>query len=167
MSLRTVLVSGACCIAVAGGPIASSDSDRAPRCRHVRANVAVVSTAQNCTSPIAFCSTGAVTAGGLLNGTFTGSVLGLGPSAGLPALAPASTLSFVADHRIETSGGDLIMVGTGVFDTARGEFAEIDPIIGGTGVFAGATGTLWLTGTSPDGGASFTGDVTGNVCVAR
>jgi hypothetical protein len=86
---------------------------------------------------------------------------------GLPSLAPNSMLSFVAVHTIQTRRGTLTLLGTGVFDTARGEYAEADPVTSGTGMFAGATGTLWLTGTTPDAGASFSGPVTGQVCLAR
>jgi hypothetical protein len=168
VNLRHVLLLGVCSTAALDESILLGRADReAPHCRKVKAAVAVVSTSENCTSPIAFCSTGTVSAGGMLNGAFAGTVLALAPAAGLPAFVPAATVSFVANHAIETPRGTLSMVGTGVFDTARGVFAEADPITGGTGVFAGATGTLWLTGTSPDGGATFAGDVTGEVCVAR
>jgi len=103
----------------------------------------------------------------VLTGVFGGIALGFAPAAGLPNLVPNSTLSFVADHKIETPRGTLSMRGSGVFDTARGEYSEVDPITGGTGIFAGATGTLWLTGTSPDGGASFAGPLFGQVCLSR
>ena len=53
-----------------------------------------------------------------------------------------------------------------VFDTARGEFAEIDRVTGGTERFEGATGTLWLTGT----GTAATGfeiKIIGQICTNR
>jgi hypothetical protein len=47
--------------------------------------------------------------------------------------------------------------------TGNGEFAEVDVITGGTGVFAGTTGTLTATGTfTADAGGS--GSCTGDLC---
>lgn len=168
MRRRRLLLFCACSvIAIDGSALFGHTDDQKSRCHSVRAKVAVVKTSENCTSPIAFCSIGTVSGGGIVNGSFAGTALALGASAGLPSLVPSATVSFVAEHTIETPRGLLRMIGTGVFDTARGEFAEVDPITGGTGVFAEATGTLWLIGTTPDAGASFSGDVTGQVCLAR
>jgi hypothetical protein len=163
----SLLLCACALIALDGSALFGQTGKAAPRCQRVNAKVAVVKTSENCSSPIAFCSIGTISGGGVVNGRFAGTVLGLGPSAGLPDLVPNATVSFVAEHTIETPRGVLRMVGTGVFDTARGEFAEVDPITGGTGVFAEATGTLWLIGTTPDAGESFSGTVTGQVCLPR
>ena len=168
MSLQRVLLFGICCVAIVDRPTAFGETlSQRTKCHNVRAKLVVVRVSANCSSPVDFCSAGTIAGGGIVNGALAGNVLGLAPGAGLPGLVPSSTLSFVAVHTIETARGILTMLGTGVFDTARGEFAEIDPVTSGTGVFQGATGTLWLTGTSSDGGVSFAGDVIGQVCVAR
>ena len=161
MNLGKMFLVGACCLTT--GEIAANDA----KWHEVRARVSVVSVAENCESPVGLCTSGAVSGGGIVNGVFRGVALGFAASAGLPNLVPASTLSFMADHTIETPRGTLSMRGTGVFDTARGEYSEVDPITGGTGIFAGASGTIWLTGTSPDGGASFAGPLFGRVCLSR
>ena len=168
MGLWRMFVVCAWCVAVVHHqPTAAGDRETPRECHRISANVAVVATTENCTSPVALCTTGAVTGGGMANGVFIGTAMAFAQGAGLPNLVPATTLSFVADHKIDTPRGTIIMRGTGVFDTARGEYSEVDPISGGTGIFAGATGTLWLTGTSPDGGTSFAGPMTGRICLAR
>lgn len=168
MSLWRMFLLGVCCLTIVEHPTVAGEIDtHDAKCHEVRAKIALVSVAENCASPVGLCTTGAVTGGGIVNGVFGGIALGFAPAAGLPNLVPNSTLSFVADHKIETPRGTLSMRGSGVFDTARGEYSEVDPITGGTGIFAGATGTLWLTGTSPDGGASFAGPLFGQVCLSR
>jgi hypothetical protein len=103
-----------------------------------------------------------VTKDRLISGTTFASVLGLAPSLGLPGLEPETTLSIKGERTITTARGDLMFHFITVFDTARGEFAEINRVIGGTERFAGATGTLWITGT---GTTVFDGRVTGQICI--
>ena len=67
---------------------------------------------------------------------------------------------------IQTARGMLTLRLTGVFDTVRGEFSELERVTGGTGVFKGARSTLWLIGTTSDG-TTFTGDLIGEVCLIR
>jgi hypothetical protein len=58
----------------------------------------------------------------------------------------------------------------GVFDTAptaMGEFDELEKVIGGTGRFAGATGTLHLFGQATNAElTSFEGNFRGEICLA-
>src|SRR5919108_5450994 len=108
MRRRPLLLCCACCaIVIDGSALFGHTGNQKLRCQSVRAKVAVVKTSENCASPIAFCSIGTITGGGLVNGAFAGTVLGLGPSAGLPTLVPGATVSFVAEHTIETPRGVL------------------------------------------------------------
>ena len=55
-------------------------------------------------------------------------------------------------NRIETSSGALLTKDAIVLrTTGNGELGEIDQVVGGTGQWAGATGTLTGTGTFIDG----------------
>ena len=51
----------------------------------------------------------------------------------------------------------------------NGIFTDIGRIDGAnsTGIFAGATGVLFLSGTLPDGGATFEDEITGEICLDR
>jgi hypothetical protein len=136
-------------------------------CQNVMAKLATARFTSGCTSPVAFCATGTITGGGLVHGATTAVVLGLAPAVGLPGIEPNTTLSYVGDRVIETEHGTLTLRFTGVFDTVRGEFSELERVMGGTGVFEGATGTLWLTGSSFNDNNNFRGDLTGQICSAR
>jgi hypothetical protein len=55
----------------------------------------------------------------------------------------------------------------GVFDVVLGLFSEIaqlDPNAS-TGAFVGATGALYINGTTTDGGATFQAEITGEICI--
>ena len=117
-----------------------------------------------CTSPIDFCAEGTIAGDGLIQGTTQAVVLGL--YAFPPAFEPATTLSFIGDRLIQTKQGDLVLRFMGAFDSARGEFSELSRVVSGTGKFAGATGTLYLTGYSQSNNTEFFGDATGVICHA-
>lgn len=57
----------------------------------------------------------------------------------------------------------------GIFDFATGlftEIARIDPNAS-TGRFAGATGVLFTSGKTADGGATFQSKIIGEICLAH
>lgn len=132
-------------------------------CKQINAKLmtaAVDPTVAWCTSPIDFCAEGSVTGDGLIQGATRALVLGLYP---FPDFEPQTTLSFVGDRLIQTKHGDLHLRFTGVYDTVREEFSELSRVTAGTGNFAAASGTLYLTGYSVNG-AEFFGDATGVIC---
>lgn len=136
-------------------------------CKQLNARLMTVATLNGCTSPVDFCAEGVIAGDGLIQGTTFATILGLIESVGLPGTAePATTLGYVGERLIETKKGDLNLRLTGVFDTARGEFSELERVTvdGGTGIFDGATGTIYLTGTSNAAGNEYYGQITGTIC---
>ena len=126
-------------------------------CKSARGVLSVVNNGNGTTS-------GAITQGGRLNGT----TQALFTSALTPTPDP-STVSYTDDFTVTAHGGVLKARNVGIFDFGAGlftEIARIDPAAS-TGRFAGATGVLYVNGTTTDGGATFQAQVTGEVCFAR
>ena len=125
-------------------------------CQRVKGNENVVNNGNGTTS-------GTVTQGGILNGS-TESVF---TSSFTPTPDP-STRSFTDDLTVTTVAGVLQTHNVTLFDGSNGAFtaiARIDPNAG-TGIFAGATGVLYINGKTTDGGSTFRGQITGEVCYA-
>jgi hypothetical protein len=137
-----------------------------PRCIRLNGNGSIRASVvtEGCTSPVGLCTAGVFEGPRQLCGTTSFIADGLAPSGGMPAVEPASTLSYSGLLTITTSRGSLTTRDTGIFDTAAGLFASRDIVVGGTGVFAGATGHLLITGT---GTSSFESDVSGEICLAH
>jgi hypothetical protein len=118
---------------------------------------------QGCTSPVQLCTAGVFEGESLLRGTTSFVADGIAPSAGLPAtVEPPTTLGYSGLLTITTRRGTLTARDTGIFDTAAGLFSSRDIILGGTGIFAGATGHLFFSGT---GTQSFESIATGEICL--
>jgi hypothetical protein len=107
---------------------------------------------------------GTITQGGGLNGT-TQAVF---TSMFTPTPDP-TTFSFTDDLTITTDKGVLKTHNVAIFDVARGVFSAIDRIDpnASTGDFAGATGVLYINGTTIDGGATIQAEITGEICFAN
>jgi hypothetical protein len=133
-------------------------------CKRLNARLATVAVSEGCTSPVDFCAAGVITGDGLVQGRTEVVVLGLLPSVGFPSIEPDTTLAYAGDRIIETKHGDLSLRITGVFDTLRGEFSELERVVGGTGRFENAVGTVYVTGVSNAAGNEFEGDITGVIC---
>lgn len=136
------------------------------RCKRVEGRLTSVSVTQDCTNANG-CFAGVITGDRSIRGTFRAVAFGFAPSVGLPGLEPESTLSFAGERTIETAQGTLRLRLTGVFDTARREFSELERVTDGTGRFEGATGTLWLAGTSNADATAFEALVTGQLCTRK
>lgn len=77
-----------------------------------------------------------------------------------------TTVSYAGILEITTDKGTLTTRGVGVFETGPfGIGVQFDRVIGGTGLFAGATGFLYYTFTGDASGAAFTSVVSGEICV--
>jgi hypothetical protein len=149
--------------------VAAAGADDGDGCRQVRARFMNTIVTEGCTSPVGLCTAGVVTGSGLLNGSNTFTAFGLAPSAGLPGIVPETTVSFAGERVIITERGTLTLSAVGVFDTAptaMGEFDELEKVIGGTGRFAEATGTLHLFGRATADGSGFVGNIRGEICFA-
>jgi hypothetical protein len=125
-------------------------------CRNVKGRLSEVSNANG--------TTGRITRGGILNGTtqlvYTSGVL--------PTPHP-TTISYTTDFTVTTNRGVLKTHNAGIFELETGSFTEIariDPNAS-SGTFAGATGVLFTSGKTADGGATFESRITGEICLAH
>lgn len=112
-----------------------------------------------CLSTVGVCA--ALEYRGDLKGTsdFTGS--SLIPTADTPT---TEVVLLTGDNVIHTPEGDLFTKDAiALKTTGENEFAEVDVAVGGTGVWAGATGTITSTGTF-DPVAGGTGRYEGEIC---
>ncbi len=136
-----------------------------PRCHHLIGFGGIQSSAvtAGCTSPVGLCTAGQFHGDPLLHGTTAFTADGLAPAAGMPAVEAPTTLSYSGLLTITTSFGTLTTRDTGIFDTAAGLFSSRDVIVGGTGIFAGATGHLFFSGT---GTTTFNSTALGEICLA-
>lgn len=125
-------------------------------CRVAKGNESVVNNGNGTTS-------GTITRGGKLNGS-TQSVF---TSDFTPTPDP-TTFSFTDDLTLTTNEGVLQTHNVTLFDTATGVFTAIARIDtnASSGIFAGATGVLYINGKTTDGGATFQGRITGEICYA-
>lgn len=158
MSFENKLLTTLALIALTLGLFSSSRSVLAASdCQKAKGNESVVNNGNGTTS-------GTITHGGRLNGT-TQTVF---TSAFTPTPDP-NTFSFSDDLTLTTNKGVLQTHNVTLFDAANGVFsaiARIDPDTS-TGDFAGATGVLYINGKTSDGGATFEGKITGEICFAN
>ena len=135
---------------------AAQSTSAVSKCRKVKGTLSDVSNVNG--------TTGKITNGGILNGTtqlvFTSGVL--------PTPDP-TTFSYTDDFTITTNQGQLKTSNVGIFDAGTGLFSEIGRIDpdASTGRFAGATGVLFTSGQTTDGGATFQSKITGEICLAH
>ena len=126
-------------------------------CQKAKGSESVVNNGNGTTS-------GTITQGGKLNGT-TRTVF----TSGFTPTTEPNTFSFTDDLTLTTNEGVLRTHNVTLFDAANGVFsaiARIDPNAS-TGDFAGAVGVLYINGKTTDGGATFQGEITGEICFAN
>jgi hypothetical protein len=107
---------------------------------------------------------GTITNGGILNGT-TEHVF----TSGASATPDPTTVSFTGDFTLTTNDGQLKTSNVYLYDFATGLTAYLQRINSNTstGRFAGATGMLFGSGKSPDGGITVLAEITGEICFAN
>ena len=105
-----------------------------------------VDAAQDVTILSATTTSGKIKNGGLLNGTTSDQFTGAPMATGDP-----NTAAFTDALTITTDHGTLINDDVTIFDTKLLVFSTISNISSGTGIFKGATGTLFISGSSTDG----------------
>ena len=163
---KLLIVAVAACLLSAGGPNPAAAVPEAPsRCHDVDADFTSEVAAEGCASPFGLCASGTIMHDRLLRGPMFVTITDMAPSAGMPSSEPASTLSISGERSLTPlRGGTLTAHVVGVFDTAQVIFTELNVITGGTGRFAGATGTLNVfgRGTSP---TTFAGEISGTICL--
>ena len=126
-------------------------------CQRVKGNESVINNGNGTTK-------GTITQSGRLSGT-TQSVF----TSGFTPTPDPNTFSFTDILTITTEGGTLLTHNVTLFDVSNGVFsaiARIDPTAG-AGEFVNATGVLYINGKTTDGGATFQGDIIGEICSAN
>ena len=111
-----------------------------------------------CPSPISLCAKGS------LSGDLAGSSAFIGTSqAATVDTSSTAVILVTGDNTIQTSAGTLLTKDAIVLQTTgAGNFGEVDTVVGGTGEWAGATGTFRAQGTFAGGGGQ--GDYVGEIC---
>ncbi|HEX9945134.1 MAG TPA: hypothetical protein VGG03_24250 [Thermoanaerobaculia bacterium] len=130
-----------------------------PICKAVHSRVDLAAGDPTCGSAIGLC------AGGMLYGNLKGNSEFVGTSFA-PSVDTAATgvVLLTGDNTIHTQDGDIFTKDAIVLaTTGAGEFAEVDTIVGGTGVYAGASGKFTATGTFANGAG--VGVLVGEICV--
>jgi hypothetical protein len=135
-----------------------------PTCRSVRGTFDLIPvTDSTCVSPVGVCGKG--TFRGQLRGPYVSVLTSIVPTADT---AQTNVVLITGDTplqaRLGSKQGTLTFKDSGAFHTTGdGEFAELFSVVSGTGDFAGATGTLFATGTF-DFAAGGEGEYSGTLC---
>lgn len=118
-----------------------------PVCHAVHGRVEIIANEPTCGSPIFLC------ANAYLHGTIQAHTDFIGTSSVATVDTPATGVVVVTgDNVFHTNDGDFYTKDAIVLaTTGAGEFAEVDTITGGTGEWAGATGSITATGTFVNG----------------
>lgn len=129
-------------------------ADDRRKCKSVDADLAVIANGDGTTR-------GTVKHGGKLDGTSRAVF-----TSALVATPNPAAFSYTDDFSITTDRGVLKAHNVGLFVVSNGLFSEIAVIDSGTstGNFAAATGSLYITGKTSDGGATFQAEITGEIC---
>lgn len=114
-----------------------------------------------CASPVGVCFTGMID--GKLKGTLTGTGTTLTPTVDTPT---TSVIVLTGDVVVQTTNGTLMLKDATLLSTSGGEFSAIWTVIGGTGVYEQATGTIQVTGSFVPGGGPGTGTYVGQLTIS-
>jgi len=125
-------------------PLVGHGEPPSPKCQMVHGSYTLeIFSGPACPSPVDVC------ARGTYRGVLSGTSLYIGSSVEPTLTTPATNVILqTGDTTLQTRKGTLMTSDTTVAKTTgNGEFAEVDVIIGGTGAYAGATGTITASGT--------------------
>jgi hypothetical protein len=139
---RSLLAASLILFSVVSYGQASTGSDTTP----APSVVLSVDAEQDVTILSATTTSGTIKHGGILNGTTSDQFTGTPMATGDP-----NTIAFTDVLTITTDRGTLINNDVTIFDPLLRVFSTISKISSGTGIFKGATGTLFISGSSTDG----------------
>ncbi len=127
-------------------------------CKKINGKLTLQALAPTCSSAISLC------ASATLSGDLAGVSSFVGTSQAVTVDTPATgVIVLTGDNAIHTSGGTLLTKDAIVLQTSGdGQFGEVDTVVGGTGEWAGATGTFRAQGTFANGVGA--GDYIGEIC---
>ncbi len=148
-------------VMVAGGALAAEPARSKQKCVKVNGTLTSALSTGSCSSPVGICTAGEFKGDGLLNGPISFTADSIGPAS--PADAP-TTMVYSGVLTIYAKHGTLTIRDTGIFDTANGLVAARDLVLGGTGIFEGATGYIFFNGR---GTTSFVHEASGEICLQR
>jgi hypothetical protein len=143
-------------LVLAGGGVLA-----AAQCKKINGKLTLQSLPSNpCGSAVGVCA----------SGTFSGDLAGTFTFAGSQFITSTDTQTtsvalLTGNNMITTAHGTLMTKDAIVLETVgNGDFAEVDTIVGGTGEWAGATGSIRAQGvfTAASGGE---GDYVGDICI--
>ncbi len=141
-------------------PLASSPAAADPACRKVHGRLFLEAEAvPTCGSPVGLCATATIRGSLKAVGSFVGTSI-------LPTVDTAITgvVVVTGDNSYRTDGGEFFTKDAIVLSTVGDrDFAEVDVVTGGTGEWAGASGTFTATGTFANGAGE--GFIEGEICV--
>jgi hypothetical protein len=147
--------------AVVAGISASAKGHPRPKCMKISGTLTSHMSTGPCASPVGICTTGEFKGDGLLKGSTVFVADSLQPAA---STEESTTLVYSGLLTLRTKHGTLTTRDTGILDTANGLVAARDVVVGGTGIFAGATGHILFQGT---GTSTFVNEASGEICIQR
>lgn len=164
MSISTAILAALSLLLLTANVAQADHSEDADSCIPVRAVLKASLVTDPC-PPVNLCTTGTLSRSWLSGSSvFTGTAAA--PAAGLPNVPP-TTLSYAGTMVVQTFMGNLELDNVGLFDTAPqgdGDFSQIGTVVGGTGIFASASGTLFFYGQNGSTPGSLFSRVKGKVC---
>lgn len=116
-------------------------------------------------SPAGLCALASI-GSGLLQGEQRSTYLAVAPGAGL-GTGTTRVSSYAADALLTTRDGQLRLRRVGLFDREIRVFTGLERVVGGNGRFAGASGTLFVSGTlaTHEIATGFRGRISGRICL--
>jgi hypothetical protein len=138
-------------------------ADAGPSCEHVQGHLEETLVSSGCASPVPLCTVAQ------MFGKLKGEARFTASSIIATADTPTTTVVFVTgdtlvvDARLEGKRGSLNIKNAAAYrTTGEGDLADVQTIVGGTGDFAGASGSLRISGNflaATGGSSSFEGTI--------
>jgi hypothetical protein len=150
-------------LAAALAMLTASEAATAARCRPINGHFTEQAFIEGCQSPVGLCLAG--TLSGAVTGTFVTTGTESIPTGDTPATGVVHfTADTVVHARLGKLAGDIAIKNAGVNRIqATGEIIDLQTIVGGTGNFIGASGSIQTFGTFVEGvGRS---EYSGTVCL--
>lgn len=147
--------------------LAAMSAAAAPECKSVHANLVEVKVTEGCDAGLTDCFLGEIIGNHGLHGVthFKADSAAAGPKTGSPGF-----WSYSGPFQYRTADGNLDMRETGVTNQSKdlpqsGAVTAYQQIVGGTGVFEGATGFLFVSGRNISNVVETT--VSGEICFEK
>lgn len=137
-----------------------SRASATPQCKRVRLTLQATLDPEGCDSPVGMCTTGTLYRGNSPWATTHYVATSLGSA------AVTSDMSYAGIFTITRPNGVLTVRDSGMLGLGDALYSEYQRVVSGTGVFAGATGTMFSSGNITGDLQGFDGTLTGELCLA-